>query len=500
MRTALAVLVATVVCGNVVRAASQTYQEVNGVVSMEAENATERVGWTEEDITNSSGVTMEDSASRNQGWLKFSVTFTRTGNYFVWFRHMKPPGATDGSNDCYVYVDGNRLYVWEGSGTRPDGCGTHYTSLTWQSRPKTEVVDDRNKHVYYPISSTGLHEFKVQSRSQGYLLDKICLIHQNEGGNDSSPSILSGFGPAETASGGTPTPPPSNMPPTVTFATPSNGATLDEGADMYVEVNASDTDGSVASVKLDLDGALVRQENNAPYEWGADGQGDTVLENMAAGTYTLQAIATDDDGATASASITVTVAPPANLRPVADAGADLAVADDDMDDQASVTLDGTGSSDPTPGGSIASYAWSEGATQLATGATPSITLDVGVHVITLTVTDDEGATDSDTVAVTVLFQDDDGDGIADTWEIDHFGSVSVANETSDADVDGWSDLKEFLGGTDPNDIDSSPGFGGSASGVSCAAGGGDVPALALVLVGVVCMVIARGRRAGECVS
>ena len=64
-----------------------------------------------------------------------------------------------------------------------------------------------------------------------------------------------------------------------------------------------------------------------------------------------------------------------------------------------MTLNGTGSSDAD--GTIVSYVWTEGATQIATGANPTVALTVGSHSITLTVTDNGGATASHTVVVTV---------------------------------------------------------------------------------------------------
>ena len=45
--------------------------------------------------------------------------------------------------------------------------------------------------------------------------------------------------------------------------------------------------------------------------------------------------------------------------------------------------------------------------------------------------------------------DTDGDGIADAWELQHFGNLTTANATSDFDGDGQSDLREYLDGTDP---------------------------------------------------
>jgi len=80
----------------------------------------------------------------------------------------------------------------------------------------------------------------------------------------------------------------------------------------------------------------------------------------------------------------------ANPAPIANAGTDqyIEVGDD-------ATLDASASTDD---GSIVSYAWSTG----DTGTSPTISgLPVGIHTITLTVTDNEGATGTDTVNIVV---------------------------------------------------------------------------------------------------
>ncbi|MFZ2279090.1 MAG: tandem-95 repeat protein [Prosthecobacter sp.] len=45
--------------------------------------------------------------------------------------------------------------------------------------------------------------------------------------------------------------------------------------------------------------------------------------------------------------------------------------------------------------------------------------------------------------------DSDGDGIADWWEMQFYGSLSAATAASDSDGDGMTDLAEFKAGTDP---------------------------------------------------
>ena len=87
-----------------------------------------------------------------------------------------------------------------------------------------------------------------------------------------------------------------------------------------------------------------------------------------------------------------------NDAPVANAGADQAIALSGSP-TTSVSLDGTGSSDADPEDTL-TYSWSLGGTEIASGATPSVTLGLGTHLITLTVGDGH-LTDTDDVVVTV---------------------------------------------------------------------------------------------------
>ena len=89
-----------------------------------------------------------------------------------------------------------------------------------------------------------------------------------------------------------------------------------------------------------------------------------------------------------------------NQAPTANAGPDQTVSDADENGVEPVTLNGSASSDPD--GIITSYLWKE-ADSTVLGNTASITanLTVGTHTLTLTVTDDGGATDSDTVVIAV---------------------------------------------------------------------------------------------------
>ncbi|MET0214661.1 MAG: PKD domain-containing protein [Vicinamibacterales bacterium] len=73
--------------------------------------------------------------------------------------------------------------------------------------------------------------------------------------------------------------------------------------------------------------------------------------------------------------------------------------DNDGNGTESVTLNGSGSSDSD--GNIVSYVWRDGATVVSTSATASVSFGVGPHTLTLQVTDNDGATATDSVVVTV---------------------------------------------------------------------------------------------------
>ena len=71
---------------------------------------------------------------------------------------------------------------------------------------------------------------------------------------------------------------------------------------------------------------------------------------------------------------------------------------------AEVTLDGTGSTDPDPG-AVLTYTWTGDALGVGTsvdGATPTVVLPPGVHVLTLTVDDGIDGSSTDDVEITVV--------------------------------------------------------------------------------------------------
>ena len=92
----------------------------------------------------------------------------------------------------------------------------------------------------------------------------------------------------------------------------------------------------------------------------------------------------------------------ANQPPVADAGADPSpLVDVDTDGAELVDLDGSASRDPD--GGIVRYEWRKATSILAGGpdSTARVYLAVGSHTVTLTVTDDQGATDVDEVVIRI---------------------------------------------------------------------------------------------------
>lgn len=180
---------------------------------------------------------------------------------------------------------------------------------------------------------------------------------------------------------------PGNQPPVANAGPDQTVADADGNGTQTVTLNgagSTDADGTITS--------FVWKEGTTTV-----GTGASPSAAFGVGPHTVTLTVTDDDGATATDHVSITVT--ANDPPVANAGPDQTVADADGNGSQSVTLNGSSSSDPD--GSIASYTWTEGGSTIATGASPSVVLGIGVHTITLTVRDDGGLAATDQVVVTV---------------------------------------------------------------------------------------------------
>jgi hypothetical protein len=198
--------------------------------------------------------------------------------------------------------------------------------------------------------------------------------------------------------------------------------------------SGSDTDGTIAS-----------------YVWKEGenilGSTATITPNLAVGVHAITLTVTDNVGATGSDDVIVTVN--ANQAPTANAGTDQTVSDSDGTGSEMVILNGSGFDTD---GTIASYEWKEGANVLGNTAAIAPDLAVGVHTITLTVTDNGGATGSDYVIVTVnANQAPTANAGTDqtVTDSDYSGSESVTLSGSGTDADGSITAYQWKEGATP---------------------------------------------------
>ncbi|MGJ0516181.1 MAG: FG-GAP-like repeat-containing protein [Methylomicrobium sp.] len=198
--------------------------------------------------------------------------------------------------------------------------------------------------------------------------------------------------------------------------TPNNPPLADAGPDQNLQLSTN-------PLQVVLDGGNSSDPDNDPltYHWtlSAPSGSNAALNDRAlvnpnftadiAGIYTVQLQVFD--GKTYSQADTVTISVlPANLPPIANAGADQTVLQGTQ-----VSLDGSQSKDgePEPNGTITSWSWTQiggpaVTLQNATSATASFTaprLKGQKNLLLtfeLTVTDDDGATANDRVQITVV--------------------------------------------------------------------------------------------------
>jgi plastocyanin len=96
-----------------------------------------------------------------------------------------------------------------------------------------------------------------------------------------------------------------NVPPTVTITNPVAGTVLSAPASVTIRASATDSDGTVANVQFLAGTTVLTNCPTAPF-FG-------VANNLAAGSYTLAAIATDNLGATGTNTVTINVVTPVTV-------------------------------------------------------------------------------------------------------------------------------------------------------------------------------------------
>jgi hypothetical protein len=96
--------------------------------------------------------------------------------------------------------------------------------------------------------------------------------------------------------------------PTVSLTAPSDGATYTAPATVTLAATATDSDGTIARVDFYRGSTLIGSDTSSPYS--------VSWSNVAAGTYTLTAVATDNSGnTTTSNAASITVSSTTNAPP-----------------------------------------------------------------------------------------------------------------------------------------------------------------------------------------
>jgi plastocyanin len=158
-----------------------------------------------------------------------------------------------------------------------------------------------------------------------------------------------------------------NAPPTVSILSPANGATFSPPATITFQVSASDSDGSITQVQFLLNGTPVGAAAAPPF--------NITVNDLGAGSYVFSAVATDDAGATGSASISISVV---GAQPVITAGPQSQTVNTGSDVVLAVQASGS---------APLSYQWLFGPTPIAGANGPSLLLrnvsvgDSGVYTV-----------------------------------------------------------------------------------------------------------------------
>ncbi|AEV96872.1 hypothetical protein A4D02_29945 [Niastella koreensis] len=278
----------------------------------------------------------------------------------------------DAGTDQVITLPANTVVLNGSASTDPDGSITQFQWVRLSGPNTPQIVTPNSSQSGVTGLVQGVYEFEL-------------TVTDNKG-STARDSMLVTVNPA----------PHVNQPPVANAGT-DRTYTISTANPLVLDGSAStDPDGTIQSYKWERASGPNTPVIVAPNSV------QTPVTALVPGEYEFKLTVTDNEGASASASVKITVALPENKPPVANAGIDQVI----TLPVNTVTLNGSSSVDPD--GAIKVFSWN-----LKTGpntplfGTPdaAITqvsgLAAGSYEFELKVQDDRGATATDTVAVTV---------------------------------------------------------------------------------------------------
>ncbi|GAA5042709.1 hypothetical protein GCM10011506_45470 [Marivirga lumbricoides] len=208
-----------------------------------------------------------------------------------------------------------------------------------------------------------------------------------------------------------------NAKPTVSLSSPEANTTYPSGSAVTIEANASDSDGSVTKVEFLVNGTVAGTDTSAPYSF--------TVTDLADGSYSISARATDNEGATAtSTSVNVIIGESDNAAPVVSITTPVNNAKITEGSAINITASASDSD-----GSIISVQFLVDGSLVGEATSAPYTFiwnnaAVGNYTLTAVATDDEGAS---TTSSAVLVEVEENTG-------------------SDCEVPAWDPAKAYNGG------------------------------------------------------
>lgn len=244
------------------------------------------------------------------------------------------------------------------------------------------------------------------------------------------------------------------------------------GESVSLSGSASDGNGSVLSTQWLVGGSVVATGTSATLSLP---DGPTVV------TFRV----TDNDGATAVATVKITVAAPAapNSSPSASiSGGNQSVSDTDGVSGEPVSLSGSASDSD---GSVLSTQWLVDGSVVATGTSATLSLPDGSTVVTFRVTDNDGGTTDATATITVeaaisvpnsmkIYTESISSQIVQARCVNCHGGISaltlVRNNVNDYINKNYDSMKDYIEGGGSNNLLSKPQGINHGGGVQLQAG------------------------------